>query len=68
MRVEQEGTGFTPITITLETKEEADIMWAALNVAPRTMQEDSDNNLEGDYSSILHRMWDMFDDIYPTGW
>lgn len=39
MKVTKEEDGFKPITIVLETKEEADVMWLCLNVAESTLQD-----------------------------
>lgn len=66
MKVEQEGTRFAPITITLETKEEADIMWALLNAPIPDIVKNSKNYLiAGDIEELAYQMFCAFDDIYP---
>jgi hypothetical protein len=63
MKVEQKKE-FAPITITLETEEEAIKMWAALNTSHRQQIE----SLEGtgaDYIAPSSLLWETYNNIFP---
>ena len=69
MKATQRTQGFTPITITLETKEEAMVTWHKLNntgftegYAERHADELPDNPADIEYS-----MWIEFDKVFHIG-
>jgi hypothetical protein len=65
MKVEQEKFGFEPIHITLYSKTEADIMWAALN-SPYSMLTSHNTALKQDQESkeTAYQMFCAFDDVH----
>jgi hypothetical protein len=70
MKVEQEKFGFEPIHITLYSKTEADIMWAALKrtsgSSPYSMLTSHNTALKFDQESqeIAYQMFCAFDDVH----
>lgn len=57
MKVElSENKYYTPISITLETQEEADIIWILLNQA--------DGSMDFEKAKLKSEMWKIFDSIH----
>lgn len=60
---------FMPITITLETKEEATLMWCALNISEEVIRERLSTHKMGqmlspDAFEIWYEMWSQYDDVF----
>lgn len=60
MKIEKQKAKFTPLTITIETQEEYDALWASLNTS---YVEVCRHKRQGtDFSApVKHAMWDMVD-------
>lgn len=70
MKVERlkPALAFEPIVITLETVEEADYMWAALNCPVPSVRVNQGSNAKTQVSlSTSTLMWEAFDEIHPIG-
>jgi hypothetical protein len=65
MKVSQ-TKGFNPITIVLESKNEARLLWAVLNIpfAFIQRQNEPDFKVDGGLSDVHQKMFDRFDDIF----
>lgn len=66
MKVEKEM--FSPITITLQTKGEADILWAALNTPFSDLVKQSHNHIPKYLKDLHYKMWTEYNNIYSIGW
>ena len=59
---------FEPIVITLETEEEARLMWAKLNLPSSTAKRDDDGILDGirarSITFLNTSMWEEFDKVF----
>ena len=72
MKVEQKGDSFRPVTITLETKEEALALWDINNCGSMVTYLD---NWQSNYSKcrkdftlkIWHEMFRKLDNLFPGG-
>ena len=70
MKVEGKGKEFSPITITLETREEADLMWHMMNcgVDRSLMAYAGEKKLEEDWIFLKTEMWKCLDNSYTIPW
>lgn len=55
---------FIPIIVTIETKEEADILWAAFNMSVCAMEENSRQYVGTLKHDLGYKMWDLFNREY----
>lgn len=65
MKVTQEKGGFAPITIVLETEEEADYMWHKLNCSRGFSNYAAEYGYTCPYD-IPYRMWEKLDNIHKV--
>ena len=57
---------FEPITITIETKAEADMLWHLLNNAYACSMKNYSEQLDYNFSMGLHEsMWRIFNNVHP---
>ena len=63
MKVTQDGKQFSPITIVLETEEEAAIMWANLNDG---LPDDGELDLPNTAGRTETQMYHALNDIYEA--
>lgn len=63
MKVERQPSPFVPITITLQTKEEADFMWHLTNAAEANSLEEylSRYNVEKGVLTFKNKLWHEMD-------
>lgn len=63
MKVERQPNAFSPITITLETKEEADFMWHITNACADNSLEDYVSRVDKDDGIVRfkNKLWHEMD-------
>jgi len=69
MKVSRAKTEFNPITITLETEEEANLMWHILNCGEsRTLLDYWEKRGVGEFpAGLATNIWEAFDSCYSLG-
>ena len=61
MKIKRESSKFKPITLTIETEQEAIALWHRLNASKENVEKSAD--LEWDDGCVTD-MWSMLDDLF----
>jgi len=63
MKAERKNKAFEPVTITLESQDELNYLWHALNIGYTHVQRNTSDKHHVNNWDCKHDMWDAIDEI-----